>query len=80
MVLDGVLQGECAFFMNSDGPDQHVPPQHLFSVPNASDIVTVTKVYHISLNNIRWFICLFDLIIYVPVNNISVSSGRVFLD
>ena len=25
-----------------------------------------------------WF-CLFDLIIYIPVNNFSVMSGRVFL-
>ena len=24
-------------------------------------------------------LCLFDLIIYVPVNNLSVTSGRVFL-
>ena len=25
------------------------------------------------------FFCLFDLILYVPVNNLSVMSGRVFL-
>ena len=25
------------------------------------------------------FVCLFDLILYVPVNNLSVMSGRVFL-
>ena len=25
------------------------------------------------------FVCLFDLIIYVPVNTLSVMSGRVFL-
>ena len=25
------------------------------------------------------FVCLFDLILYVPVNNFSVMSGRVFL-
>ena len=26
------------------------------------------------------FVCLIDLILNVPVNNISVTSGRVFLD
>ena len=26
-----------------------------------------------------WFDCLIDLIIYVPVNNLSVTLGRVFL-
>ena len=25
------------------------------------------------------FVCLFDLILYVPVNNLSVTSGQVFL-
>ena len=25
------------------------------------------------------FVCLFDLILYVPVNNLSVMSGQVFL-
>ena len=40
--------------LNSDGPDQHVLPQHMFSVSNSSDFVTVTKVYHISLNNKQW--------------------------
>ena len=25
------------------------------------------------------FVCLFDLILYVPVNNFSVTSGWVFL-
>ena len=27
----------------------------------------------------KLFVCLFDLILYVPVNNFSVMSGRVFL-
>ena len=41
----------------------------------------VSGSYHIIclVINTALFVCLFDLIIYVPVNNFSVMSGWVFL-
>ena len=37
----------------------------------------INKLYLVSC--LKDFVCLFDLILYVPVNNFSVMSGRVFL-
>ena len=31
------------------------------------------------MHKYKGFVCLFDLILYVPVNNLSVMSGLVFL-
>ena len=50
------------------GPRQNVPPDldpnyNVFDTDGISD----------------FFLCDFDLILYVPVNNILVTSGRVFL-
>ena len=36
-------------------------------------------VQFINAKTIMIFVCLFDLTLYVPVNNLSVMSGRVFL-
>ena len=52
MVLNSwCLSRRVCIHMYSDGPDQHVLPEHLFSVSISSDFVTVTKVYHISSDN-----------------------------
>ena len=36
-------------------------------------------LYVFSLRYYRVIVCLFDLILYVPVNNFTVMSGQVFL-
>ena len=47
--------------------------------------VTHSLIYQIQrpirqhLHKICLFVLMFDLILYVPVNNLSVTSGRVFL-
>ena len=45
-----------------------------------SNSVDLDEMLHSSLfADIPFMGCLFDLILYVPVNNFSVMSGRVFL-
>ena len=39
----------------------------------------VSNFRHVISNCSEGLFCLFDLILYVPVNNFSVMSGRVFL-
>ena len=48
-----------------------VVPLFRFTVSEKINIKQQIVMYH--------KVCLFDLILYVPVNNLSVTSGRVFL-
>ena len=42
-------------------------------------LTTFTAISRLELKSVFMHMCLFDLIIYVPVNNFSVMPRRVFL-
>ena len=58
-------------------------PKHMFKLMDKKIIATLRKLFlhhHTCIQYLFacWF-CLFDLILYFPVNNLSVMSGQVFL-
>ena len=49
-----------------------------FSFWRSSHVAVKHDFWYLMIYLPKWF-CLFDLILYVPVNNFSVMSGRVFV-
>ena len=60
---------------NSLDPDQ---AQHCTSYQQTPLVCKVINLWHYCDKEVITVV-LFDLILYVPVNNLSVTSGRVFL-
>ena len=46
---------------------------------NSNQDSVATDQYQEAESEVKGMICLFDLILYIPVNNLSVTSGQVFL-
>ena len=63
--------------MNNKGTDQTAQIARLVCEIVVRKLQTCFSSIEAHINGI--LICLFDLILYVPVNNLSVMLGRVFL-
>ena len=46
---------------------------------NTLSVIVASITFSADVKNRCLLLCLFDLILYVPVNSFSVKSGRVFL-
>ena len=62
---------------------------YLTSLGHLHDVHYLFKILHnmnsvysdqLAFDEASWWVCLLDLILYIPVNNFSVMSGQIFLD
>ena len=62
-------------FITANSVDLDEMPHLVASHPGLHCLLIISKFWDVRYKSV----CLFDLILYLPVNNLSVMLGRVFL-